>query len=463
MMMTWPKKSLSGVSRTHNNGRHVAGSVEWRSISAAPRDTKGPIIPAFLLLCFALASAPGRADASWPAIPPALAQPQGKVVSVRTEPELQAAVANLASGTTILVAPGTYRLTRTLAVAGALEDVAIRGAAESRDEVVLVGAGRDNASYGNVPHGIWVSGNVKRLLVANLTIRDVYYHPICVNPGPQALRFYNVRLANGGQQLLKSNPNADGSGANDTVVEYPLLEDEPTSRDTYANAIDVHGGARWTIRNNVIRNVRAPGGRLAGPAVLLWNHSADMVVEGNTFVNCQREIALGLVTRPDGHDNLRGVVRNNFIYREPGLAGGDVAIGVFDSPGSQVLHNTILVSGAYPNAIEYRFEGTTGAVIANNLTDRAIAGRDRGVAEVRGNDTSARPELFLNPSGADLRLLASATRVMDKARPDPLVPNDWDGRGRPAGPASDLGASEWLPGSPPAAPKNMKIAREQVP
>ena len=299
MMMTWPKKSLSGVSRTHNNGRHVAGSVEWRSISAAPRDTKGPIIPAFLLLCFALASAPGRADASWPAIPPALAQPQGKVVSVRTEPELQAAVANLASGTTILVAPGTYRLTRTLAVAGALEDVAIRGAAESRDEVVLVGAGRDNASYGNVPHGIWVSGNVKRLLVANLTIRDVYYHPICVNPGPQALRFYNVRLANGGQQLLKSNPNADGSGANDTVVEYSLLEYEPTSRDTYANAIDVHGGARWTIRNNVIRNVRAPGGRLAGPAVLLWNHSADMVVEGNTFVNCQREIALGLVTRPD--------------------------------------------------------------------------------------------------------------------------------------------------------------------
>ena len=101
---------------------------------------------------------------------------------------------------------------------------------------------------------------------------------------------------------------------------------------------------------------------MAGPAVLLWNHSADMVVEGNTFVNCQREIALGLVSRPTGHDNLRGVVRNNFIYREPGLAGGDVAIGVFDSPGSQVLHNTILVSGAYPNAVEYRFEGTTGAV-----------------------------------------------------------------------------------------------------
>ena len=149
----------------------------------------------FLLLCFALASAPGRADASWPAIPPALPQPQGKVVPVRTEPELQAAVANLASGTTILVAPGTYRLTRTLAVAGTLEDVAIRGAAESRDEVVLVGAGRDNASYGNVPHGIWVSGSVKRLLVANLTIRDVYYHPICVNPGPQALHFYNLRLA----------------------------------------------------------------------------------------------------------------------------------------------------------------------------------------------------------------------------------------------------------------------------
>jgi hypothetical protein len=407
-----------------------------------------------------VAAVPARA--AWPTVPPALPPPAGKVVVVRTEPELQAAVSALASRTTVLIRPGTYRLTRTLEVRGPLTDVAIRGATASRDDVVLVGAGRDNPSYGNVQHGIWVSGDVQRLLVANLTIRDVYYHSICFNPGPQAPRVYNVRLVNGGQQLLKSNPNADGSGVNDAVVEYSLLEYEPTARDDYANAIDVHGGARWVIRNNLIRNVRAPAGQMAGPAVLMWNHTADAVVEANTFINCQREIALGLITRPS-HDNTRGIIRNNFIYRDSDLTGGDVAIGVFDSPGTRVLHNTILMSDTYPNAIEYRFAGAAGLVIADNLSNRAIVARDGASAAVRGNDTAATPGLFVNPSGGDLRLLPSATRLIDKADPDPAVPTDWEGQDRPAGAACDIGAWEFLPGAPTLLPLNLRVVRTPTP
>ncbi len=406
-------------------------------------------------VAWSLAALPARA--AWPAVPPALPAPAGRVVVVRTEPELQAAVSALASKTTILIRPGTYRLTHTLAIGGPLEDVAIRGATGVRDDVVLAGAGRDNASYGEVPHGIWVSGDVRRLLVANLTIRDVYYHPICFNPGLRAPRVYNVRLVNGGQQLLKSNPAPDGSGVDDAVVEYSLLEYEPASRDTYANAIDVHGGARWVIRNNLIRNVRAPGGQLAGPAVLMWNHTADPVVEANTFINCQRAIALGLITRA-GHDNTGGVVRNNFIYRDASVPGGDVAIGVFDSPGTRVLHNTVLISGSYPNAIEYRFAGTTGVVIADNLCDQAIAARQGASATVQDNDTAATSDLFVNPLGGDLRLLPSATRVMGKAQPDAAVTTDWDGQSRPAGAARDVGAWEHQPGAPPPAPIDLKAS-----
>jgi hypothetical protein len=62
-------------------------------------------------------------------------------VNVATEP--QAAVAGLASNTTILIAPGTYRLTSTLYVNGTFASVALRGSSGNADDVVLVGPGID--------------------------------------------------------------------------------------------------------------------------------------------------------------------------------------------------------------------------------------------------------------------------------------------------------------------------------
>ena len=101
----------------------------------------------------------------------------------------------------------------------------------------------------------------------------------------------------------------------------------------------------------------------------MWNASTNTLVDGNTFVNCQREIALGLVERTP-NDHTGGIVRNNFIYRD---VPGDAAICVADSPGTQVLHNTILISRTYANPIEYRFAHTSGVVIANNVLDGAFA------------------------------------------------------------------------------------------
>src|SRR5271167_3112434 len=103
--------------------------------------------------------------------------------------------------------------------------------------------------------------------IANLSIREVYFHPIIFNPGPTAPHVYNVHLVNGGQQLIKTNPNADGTGINNGIIEYSLFEYTPTSRDWYANAIQVLAGSGWIIRNNLIRNVQAPAGQQAGPAV----------------------------------------------------------------------------------------------------------------------------------------------------------------------------------------------------
>ena len=154
-----------------------------------------------------------------------------------------------------------------------------------------------NAAYGNVPFGIWTGGNVQNVLIANLTIRDLYYHPIIFNAGTQSPRVYNVRLVNAGQQFIKSNPDGAGGGVNNGLVEYAVIEYDSTSRDDYTNGVDVHTGQNWIIRHSLFRNIRAPQGQLAGPAVLMWNGSSNSIVEANTFIDCQREIALGLIDR----------------------------------------------------------------------------------------------------------------------------------------------------------------------
>jgi hypothetical protein len=412
-------------------------------------------VTSVLAIVYGFSAAVAHAAAARPA--PPLPAPSGTVVSVATEAQLQAAVAGLTSNTTILIAPGTYRLTTTLYINGTFSNVALRGASGNADDVVLAGPGMTNASYGNVPFGVWTGGNVQSPTIANLTIRDFYYHPIIFNAGTQAPRVYNVRLVNAGQQFLKSNPDGAGGGVNDGVVEYAIIEYDSTSRDSYTNGVDVHTGKNWTIRNSLFRNIRAPQGQLAGPAVLMWNGSSGSVAEANTFIDCQREIAFGLIDRGAPHDHSGGIVRNNFIYRSASVA-GDVAIGVFDSPNTQVLHNTALIGSAYPNALEYRFGGTTGGVIANNLFDAAIQARDGATGALSGNYTSAASSFFVNPAGGDPHLKPTATAAIDRAPLQANCTTDWDGRTRPVGPAADIGASEYSDSaSPPEPPRNLRI------
>ncbi|MEQ1573170.1 MAG: right-handed parallel beta-helix repeat-containing protein [Vicinamibacterales bacterium] len=392
-------------------------------------------------LAFAVLGMLPNLSTAAPARPaPPLPLPSGFIVNVSSEPELLAAMATLASNTTIVLAPGTYRLRKTLYINGTFTDVGIRGATENPDDVVLIGPGMTD---GSVHFGVWVGGNVQGVTIANLTIRDVFRHPIVLNAGTQSPLIHNVRLVNAGQQFVKSNPNPAGGGVDNGIVEYSVIEYDSTSRDDYTNGVDVHTGRNWIIRHNLFRNIRAPkAGTLAGPAILMWNGSANTIAEGNTFINCQREIAFGLVTRtPDDHRG--GMIRNNVIYRDPSMAGGDVGIGVFDSPNTQVLHNTIIASGTYPSRIEYRFPDTTGVVIANNLLDGAIQSRDGALATIAGNVISAARTLFQDAAAGDLRLTAAAAASITKVPATAECPVDFDGDPRPPGSVTDVGADEY--------------------
>src|SRR5919198_2716292 len=377
-----------------------------------------------------------RAATAVPALPP----PTGAVVNVSTESQLQAAIQQLASNTTILIAPGTYQLTSTLYINGSYTNVTIRGSVGDRDSVVLKGPGMSVAAYGNAPYGIWTGGNVQGITIANLTIRDFYYHPIIFNAGTQRPRVYNVHLIDAGQQFLKSNPDGAGGGVNDGIVEYSVIEYTTTARDAYVNGIDVHTGANWIIRDNVFRNLVAPPGGLAGPALLMWNHSSNTIAERNLFINCARGISYGL--QVVGFDHSGGIIRNNMIFRGAGQP-GDVGIMVADSPNTQVLNNTVFLSGTYGTPIEYRFAGTQNVVIGNNLLDGALWARDGATGVEAANLPGAQASMFVNASTGDLHLVASATSAIDRGLNSAAVTSDFDGEARPQGSAYDIGADEF--------------------
>jgi hypothetical protein len=124
-------------------------------------------------------------------------------------------------------------------------------------------------------------------------------------------------------------------------------------------------------------------------------------------------------------------------------AGSDGSLIAWNSPGTQIDHNSVLLNGNEFYAIEFRFSTTTNGTARNNLADAPIHLRDNAIATLSGNLTNATPGLFANPAIADLHLLPTATNAIDKVPPLTTVTNDFDGDPRPKGARSDVGADEF--------------------
>jgi hypothetical protein len=371
---------------------------------------------------------------------------------------LQSAIARLTSNSTILLADGTYNIASTLYLPQNISNVTIKGASGNRDAVVIKGPGMTNSSVG---FGFWAD-KVNGVTFQDMTIRDIHEHAIILNGGVDNPVFRNLHIIDIGNQFIKSNPSPDGlNGVDNGVLENSLLEYTSSAPDWYTQGLDVHRGRNWIVRNNTFKNFRAAG-TLAGPAILVWNGSSDTIVLRNTFLNNQWDIALGMdPAKPsDGiTDHARGLIANNVFYKTSSIA-PDVSIAVFDSPQTKVYHNTILVNGGYPNAIEYRFARTTGVDIKNNLADANIVSRDGASGSVGNNVINATASLFVNPPAGDLHLKQTATAAIDKGIAVSLS-DDFDGQARPQGVASDIGADEFSSSTTtsllPTAPGNLIV------
>jgi hypothetical protein len=420
-----------------------------------------------------------------PAAPPFAFPATRNQVRVANYTELRAAVRALESDTTIVLAAGTYAIDVEPLIFGAttpVSNIVVRGETGRRDDVILLGKGMDSDQT-PVAFLFRAAANV---LIADLTVGEVAQHAIEINgsTGSTAIHVYDCRFFDTGEQFIKGNADVGGvdQGPDDGIVEYSVFEYLPrrvvvggvTYENVYGpltgytNGVDIHDGKRWIVRRNLFKNIRSlPGSPQSGgnsvPAVLFWDGSADTIVEQNTFINCERAIALGLSAPgaraiPQPFDHRAGVIRNNFVYRESGIT-GDVGIAVFNSPSTVVVHNTVYQNvglsntRSYPNSIEYRFATTVDALIANNLTDGAIVSRADAQATVRGNNTRATSTFFADVSTGDLHLSRpGGNAAIDAAAAfaDVIDPDDWDGDPRPYGPAADVGADEWEP--PVASP-----------
>ncbi|MEM7704260.1 MAG: right-handed parallel beta-helix repeat-containing protein [Pseudomonadota bacterium] len=397
------------------------------------------IMGAWLMWSISSARTPDQA----PPLPPL--DTSFTVINVSTAQQLADACWNLGSNQAIVISPGVYdlasvnfpngvdgRLTVGRFGASPISNIQLRGSTGNPEDVTLLGAGMLDT---RVPFGIQIF-TATNVTIADLSVGNVYYHAVAIqgDQGAAGVRLYHSRFFDAGQQIIK----ASGGNADDVVIEYSeifynvgaLVHPEGSPPNScYTNGIDAIGVDGWVIRDNLIRGIKCQNQAVAGPAILMWQGSSNTVVEGNTIIDSSRGVSLGLI---GGVDHLGGNVRNNFIRWDP-AAPYAVDVGIYAaSPNASVLHNTVLTSGRYENAIEVRFADTTNVEVQHNLLDANIALRNGASASIADNQTNAEAGWFSDPPSGDLHVSPAGAMSAQLVPRSASAPFDFDGIRRSA-------------------------------
>ena len=155
------------ASVTYSDSTHTAtltpsaalapGTTFTASVSGV-KDAAGNLMTSAVAWSFTTPTSSSGSTGDPTTLAPSLGPPPSpgpNVIWVSTQSALQTAFTNLASGQTIVIQPGTYNLSSTLYIGlnSQVTNVTIRGSTDNFNDVVLLGKGMDNSSYGNVPDG----------------------------------------------------------------------------------------------------------------------------------------------------------------------------------------------------------------------------------------------------------------------------------------------------------------------
>lgn len=384
------------------------------------------------------------------------AHAQTTSVTVSNASELQNAVAaaNAAGGNrTILLQDGVYGLTDTLYVNA--PNVTIAGASGNRQSVTIQGdAMSDTARVGNL---LRVSASGFQFRDATLQKSGWHLIQIVGEANADSPIIRNCILRDAYQQMIKvsNNPATPTITGDNGMVENCVFEySAGIGPNYYIGGIDAHGSKNWTVRNNTFRSIISPSGTVAEFAVHFWDGSANNTVERNLIFNCDRGIGFGMDSKP----NSGGIIRNNMIYHAANAGQyADTSIALTESPGTQVYNNTIIMDNNFPWGIEYRFTSTSNVLIANNLTNKPITGRDGATAMVSKNVVNAVNSWFVNSANGDLHLASATSSVVGAGQPISGLVDDFDNQVRPTT-SIDIGADQFASVAAPLPPINLRVS-----
>ncbi len=387
--------------------------------------------------------------------------PTGPTIAVNTVAELQNAVNTADSGDIILIADGVYNLNGVYLRIDT-PNVTLRSASGNREAVVLDG------NYATTEIIQVVASNVT---IADITLREAYYHPIHVMTTDTGdtldTVIYNVHIIDPGEQAIKINPAADGTYPDDGLIACSHIELTDAGRphirnNCYTGGVDAHQAEGWVIRDNLIEGFWCDSG-LSEHGIHLWRGCRDTLVERNVLNDNARGIGFGLVTSGDARtypdnpcptagggyvDHYGGIIRNNFVFANQASLfaseyGFDCGICLWQACGAQVFNNTVASTTAPFSSIEWRFDNTV-VEIKNNLVSHNL--NDRGGSSVLANNLGNAPlTLFVDGANGDLHLVDTAVTAIDQAVTLAEVTDDVDGDGRYTGAAPDIGADEFMP------------------
>jgi hypothetical protein len=322
--------------------------------------------------------------------------------------------------------------------------------------------------------------------VADLTLREAYYHPIHVSTNGAAhtlnTLIYNVHIIDPGEQAIKINPATAGYYTDNGTIACSHIELTDAGRpyirnNCYTGGIDAHQSRNWIIRDNLIEGFWCSSG-LSEHGIHLWRGCRDTTVERNILRNNARGIGFGLVTSGSGRtypddpcpaasgyvDDFGGVIRNNFVYANNTSLfnsefGFDCGICAWNSCNARILHNTVYSTDTDNtfSSIEWRFPNTT-ATLTNNLVNDTLRERNGAHGTQSNNLINAQASWFVNASTGDLHLVSTAVNAIDEVTAPAEVSDDIDGHLRPIGSNSDIGADEH--GIPvPVAVSDLRVTR----
>jgi Periplasmic copper-binding protein (NosD) len=386
------------------------------------------LLPTFLL--------PALLSASLTSIP--VLQPSAKRVNVSTVSALVSAIGSASKGTTIMLADGTYDISKVWPLRFRTDSVQLYGASQDPTRVILKGAGFKSSNTDEELIKIEAVG----IKLAYFTLRDGRANGVKVQTGANHWLFiHNVYFIDICERSIKA---PDAAISKNGVVEYCLFQQvTPITADIpnlhmdgdYIAGMDMMKIEGWSIHDNVFKNIRGMHGG-ARAAIFLWNGCKNTTVERNVFLGCDRSIALGNPSSAN-LDMDGGIIRNNFI-----VAGKDISVEVCNSTGSLIASNTIYSTNpAYTRTVCFN-NNRTGNILKDNLVLGKLAVLSGQTPDMAGNlfASSVVSSWFLDASNADLHLTSAASQAIDKGVPLTQITTDFDGAARSDKP--DIGADE---------------------